>query len=78
MKLSELLALQPNLDLEVDLEPEAVVTEAVLLLRDVRLDDRTDALGFWTSEGTTGIIQYGLVCSAKLRLEQLMIDPENQ
>lgn len=79
MKLSELLAQQPHLDLEVTPQPGSIITDAVLLLRDVDPADQTDCLGFWSAEGTMGIVQYGLVCAAKLRLEQLMVagpDPE--
>lgn len=72
MKLSELLELQPHLDMDIEIEAGTLITDGILLLRDVNPETQTDCLGFWGSDGTTGIVQYGLVCSAKLRLERLM------
>lgn len=73
MKLSELLAKQPELDMEIDdVESGAMIVDAMLLLRDIDVETRSDSIGIWGSEGLTGIVEYGMICSAKYDLERMM------
>lgn len=72
MMLSELLAHNPSLDCEVEVEPDDIVTDVVVLLRAVQLEDRTDGLIIGTPEGTAGIVQYGMVCAAQVQLQAWM------
>lgn len=73
MRLSEFLAVHPHLDMDVaNTDDGALVVDAVLLLRDVDMMTTHDRIGVWSSDGLGGVIQYGIVCSAKLQLERFM------
>lgn len=75
MKLSELLATNPRLDLDLEIDPEDYVADILVLGRAVQLETNTDCLLLGASDGTTGIVQYGLVRAATLQVEDMMTDP---
>ena len=79
MKLSEFLSQRPDLDPDIDVFEEDVVTDVLIAMRAVQMADEqtTDALVLAASDNTTGIIQYGIVCAAKLELDRLMTDGED-
>lgn len=72
MKLSEFLALNPELDHDIEIEDDDIVSDIVVGMRAVRLTDTDDALLLSASDHTTGIVQYGIVCTAKLQLDDWM------
>lgn len=72
MKLSELIAEYPHLDMDVETHEGDVIADAILLLRTASMGDMTDALGLWSTDGLGGVTQYGIVCAAKFQLEQWM------
>ena len=73
-KLSELIAEDPRLDAEIDLADDDIITDITVLLRTTTLASTDDALLIGASEGTGGIVQYGLVCAAKLQVEDWMVN----
>ena len=73
MKLSEWLKENPDFDHDVELEDGDVVSDMLSLWRIVRIDDMSsDCLVIGAPDHTTGIMQYGIVCAAKLQLEDWM------
>jgi hypothetical protein len=72
VKLSELIAQHPHLDMDVEVEEGTIIMDAVLLIRDVDPETRHDSLGLWCTDGLGGIIQYGMICAGKYDLERLM------
>lgn len=72
MKVSEWLADNPAFDHDLDLLEGDVVSDLVTLARVVRLDKTTDALIIGVPDHMTGIMEYGLICVAKLQVEQWM------
>lgn len=79
MKLSTFLADNPDLDAELDVEEGDVVTDMVTLARVVRIDRKAeDALLLAAPDHVTGILQYGIICSAKLQVEVWMTGDQPQ
>lgn len=72
MKLSEWLEENPGFDHDLDLRDGDVVSDVITLARLVRLDESGDALIIGVPDHMTGIMQYGLICVAKLQVEQWM------
>lgn len=77
MKLSELIHRDRRLDVDVEIGDGDIISDILVLARAVQINDATDALVLASSEGTTGITQYGIVCSAKLELEMLMTNGDD-
>lgn len=73
MKLSELLAANPDLDVDLELEEGDIVTDLMALVRIQRLSDTDDALVIGSSKHSGGIVQYGLVQAARLQIEDWMV-----
>lgn len=61
-------------DMMIDVEAGDIVTDIVVLARIQRLDDTYDALLISTTENTGGMTQYGIVCAAKLQMEDWMMN----
>ena len=70
MRLSELIAQDARYDIDLDLEDGDIVTDLVALIRIQRLTDTDDALVIGATETTGWIVQYGIVRSACLQVEQ--------
>lgn len=72
MRLSELIAQDDRYDVDLEIHDGDIVTDLVLLARVARLTDTNDALVIGATEATGGIVQYGIVRSACLQVEQWM------
>ncbi|KAB2808326.1 hypothetical protein F9L07_22690 [Pimelobacter simplex] len=72
MRLSELIAQDDRYDVDLNLEDGDIVTDLVALIRIQRLTDTDDALIIGATDTTGGIVQYGIVRSACLQVEQWM------
>ncbi len=72
MRLSELIAQDPRYDVDIEIHDGDIVTDIVMLVRVARLTDTDDALVIGATEATGGIVQYGIVRSACLQVEQWM------
>jgi hypothetical protein len=78
MRLSELIAQDDRYDLDLEIHDGDIVTDIVMLVRVARLTDTDDALVIGATEATGGIVQYGIVRSACLQVEQWMTAPPDE
>lgn len=62
--------------MELEVRDDDVIADVVVLVRTASMGELSDALVIGTSDGCGGIVQYGIVCSAKLQLEKWMTDGE--
>ena len=75
MRLSQLIADNPHLDHDVEIQDGDIPTDLISLSRVVRLTDTDDALLIGSSD-MGGIVQYGIVRSACLQVEAWMVGGE--
>lgn len=74
MRFSELIADDDRYDIDLDLADDDIVTDVIALVRVQRLADTDDALIIGSTETTGSIVQYGIIRTACLQVEDWMVN----
>lgn len=64
-------------DVDIELDEGDIVTDLLVVARVTSLQSTDDNIILGVSKGMAGITQYGIVCAAKLQVEQWMINGDD-